>query len=814
MVRQLVNLGWRMRAEDEKTYRNAKVPGSVYADLLADGAMEDPYWKDNEYAALKLMEKEYIYETRFNPKAEVIACDRKILHFYGLDTLATVYLNDAVILEADNMHREWDADVTDILAPSDNKLKIVFHSSTKFIARAYAECPTQGTEDSMQGFPHIRKAHCAFGWDWGPHEPDAGIYRDVELRGINEIFLDNVYITQTHTKAGGVTLKLKPEFRHSNGKAAKAVDYRVELTCPNGETTMYEGSPKSIKVENPKLWWPNGYGEHPLYMVKLVAQDAIGQEISCEKRIGLRTMTVTREKDQWGESFAFTINGVQIFAMGADYIPEDNVIGRVTPETTRKLLERAVFANFNCIRVWGGGYYPENWFYDACDELGLLVWQDFMFACAMYELTPKFEANIRAEFVDNIRRLRHHASLGLWCGNNEMESFASKGTWVSKPSEIDDYFKMYEEILPEILGKEDPNTFYWPASPSSGGHFDNPDDENRGDVHDWSVWHADASFSIYRDRFHRFISEFGFQSFPSEKTVDTFTDDPADKNIFSYVMEKHQRNGSANGKIMSYMQQTYKYPTKFDTLIYASQLLQADAIRYGTEHFRQYRGRCMGAVYWQLNDCWPVASWSSIDYCGRLKALHYSARRFFAPIMISCEEQSAMTARKMINLLPDDFEKSIKLNVANETMKDIEAKVTWELRNNDGSLVKSDTKTVTVAALSSLWLDKVDMADADEFTQYIFYYVEVENQIVSSGSVLFTYPKYFKFKNPELAYSVEGDEIVIAANAYARGVEIRNSEDNLILSDNFFDMNPGERRIKVLEGKLEGLKLRSNYEIG
>ena len=384
----------------------------------------------------------------------------------------------------------------------------------------------------------------------------------------------------------------------------------------------FGGKPEEMLIENPRLWWPNGYGEQNLYsvLVRLLKNE---EEVDTwEKRIGLRTLTKKTTKDEFGEYFAHEVNGVSFFAMRADYIPEDCILGRCSEMRTRQLLTQCKEANFNVIRVWGGGHYPFDGFWDICDELGLVVWQDFMFACALYDLTEEFEENVRRELIDNIRRIRSHPSLGLWCGNNEMEMFTDTEIWGCTPRQKADYIKLYEYIIPKILKEEDPYTFYWPASPSSGGSFDNPNDENRGDVHYWDVWHGNKPITEYRKFYFRYVSEFGFQSFPSIKTVETFTE-KEDRNIFSYVMEKHQRNSTANGKIMNYMEQTFLYPSDFDTLLYASQLLQAEAMRYGVEHFRRNRGRCMGAIVWQLNDCWPVASWSSIDYYGRWKALHY-----------------------------------------------------------------------------------------------------------------------------------------------------------------------------------------------
>jgi beta-mannosidase len=498
--------------------------------------------------------------------------------------------------------------------------------------------------------------------------------------------------------------------------------------------------------------------------------------------------------------------------MGADYIPEDNILSRVTEKRTRKLLEQCAAANFNAVRVWGGGHYPSDAFFDICDELGLIVWLDFMFACAVYDLTDAFEANIRAELADNIKRIRHHPSLGLWCGNNEMEMFVDQGNWVSNPKQKADYIKMYEYIFPQVLKELDGETFYWPASPSSGGSFDAPNDPNRGDVHYWEVWHGNKPFSDYRNYYFRYVSEFGFQSFPCMKTVESFTL-PEDRNIFSYVMEKHQRNNAANGKIMNYMYQTFLYPNGLDTLLYASQLLQAEAIKYGVEHFRRNRGRCMGAIYWQLNDCWPAASWSSIDYYFRWKALHYYAKRFFQPLMISCHEEGILTQNPNANAQPRNIEKSFRLSVANETREEKKLTVKWELRDTRAKVIREKSVPVKVPALSSVWLDKVEAPDLAENDEYLSYHLLDGGKAISEGSVIFSLPKFFHYADPKLSCSVQGDTITVRAEAYAKSVEILNKKQDMVLSDNYFDMDAGERKIKIISGKPDGLKLRSVYNI-
>jgi beta-mannosidase len=393
-----------------------------------------------------------------------------------------------------------------------------------------------------------------------------------------------------------------------------------------------------------------------------------------------------------------------------------------------------------------------------------------------------------------------------------MEMFVAQGVWVNSPRERSDYVKMYEYIFPKLLKEYDPSTFYWPASPSSGGAFDEPNDENRGDVHYWDVWHGNKPFTEYRRFYFRYLSEFGFQSFPGIRTIESFTL-PEDRNVYSYVMEKHQRNNAANGKIASYMSQTYLYPTTFETFLYASQLLQAQAMRYGVEHFRRWRGRCMGTVIWQLNDCWPVASWSSIDYYGRWKALHYYEKRFFAPLLLSCEEEGILTQDTNPNAEPYEVRKSVRLNVSNETLQKHTVLVRWELRDFRGEKKRQELTTLTIPALSAQWLEKTELPEASLYEDHVYYELEEDGQLISSASVIFCQPKYYHFINPELAYVIQDDEIIVTSKAYAKDVEIQNDREDLLLSDNYFDMEPGEKRVKILRGVPTGIRLRSTYDI-
>ena len=568
-------------------------------------------------------------------------------------------------------------------------------------------------------------------------------------------------------------------------------------------------------IPKPSLWWPNGLGDQPLYTVTVSIGEpgtASYQEIS--KRIGLRTVTMRRSKDSWGESFATEVNGQTFFAMGADYIPEDNILSRITRETTRDLLETCIESHFNVIRVWGGGYYPGDDFYDLCDEMGLLVWQDMMFACANYRITDAFVENITEEIRQNVRRIRHHASLGLWCGNNEMEQFAAVGVYDGDDITKADYLIQNEYIIPQILKEEDPGTFYWPSSPSSGGKYVTPSDPNHGDIHYWEVWHGGVPFTAYRAYCFRYLSEFGFQSFPCIETIASFTE-PEDRNIFSYVMEMHQRNSGANGKIMQYLSMTYRYPGDFETLIYASQLLQADAIRYGVEHFRRNRNddRCMGAVYWQLNDIWPVASWASIDYFHRWKALQYYAKRFFAPVMLSCEEESISSQGRTCISEPAKVPFSAKLCVTNETWEEASCTVLWELRDPESRILREGSCSVTVPSFSSVWLDQMDLSDIDPYTQHLAY--RLEGNESSCGSVLFAPPKHYRFADPGLTVQYDPAEgtVTVTAKAFARSVEVYSSKGCIRLDDNFFDLEAGSRTLRLIKGDPEGLLVRSVYDI-
>lgn len=817
MMNISLNGAWRMRMCGEENWHEATIPGSVYSTLLSDGSMDDPFYRENEQAAFDLLKNNFEFNRSFVATDDVLAATQVLLRCEGLDTLAHVQLNGIEIGYADNMHITWEWDVKPYLKAGENRLLIRFDSPIDYALKAYEQSPGWCSSDAIPGYQHVRKAHCMYGWDWGPRLPDAGIWRDISLVCVQKARITDVLVMQEHAQ-GKVTLHVQPDIAAGDDTACA---WKAEAVSPSGEAYKADSDGR-IVIEHPRLWWPAGYGEQPLYTVRVILPD---DEDAWERHIGLRTLSISRQKDEWGEEFCHIVNGVKIFAMGADYIPEDNLLSRVNPERTRRLLEDAKLANFNCVRIWGGGYYPDDFFYDICDELGLMVWQDLMYACAYYDLTPAFEQSIRTETEQNLRRLRHHTSLALICGNNEMEQFQAEAIHVEqttgdaggfgpcRPSHHADYIKMFEYLLPAICKKEAPQTYYWPASPSSGGSFDEPNDPDRGDVHYWDVWHGEKPFTEYRKFHFRYASEFGFQSFPCLKTVESFTL-PEDRNIFSRVMERHQRNKAANGKILSYMSQTYRYPNSFDDLLYCSQLLQADAIRYGVEHWRRNRGRCMGAIIWQLNDCWPVASWSSIDYYGRWKALHYVAKRFFAPVMLSACEEGELTQNPQINEFhPEPIKRSVRLNVVNETMAAVIGVVHWALRTSNGARVCSGETAVTVPALSAQWLDEMVFDDASLTEHYVSFELVMDGKTASEGTALFCAPKHFAFQDPMLQVRAENDEIIVTAQAFAKHVCIESDDADMLLSDNFFDMNGGEKRVRILRGSAESLRVRSVYSM-
>ena len=789
-----LNGTWNWCDMESKEWHKGSVPGTVLTDMMDGGLIEDPYWRTNEYETRELSRRDYQYEREFEVPESFFREEEQCLVFEGLDTIADIYLNDELLLAVNDMHRTWRIDVKGKLKAV-NRLAVAFHSPTAFIEKADREGDIfYASTGCMKGNGALRKAHYMFGWDWGPQLPDAGIFRNVYLSGFSIARLDDVRIRQEHG-AGGVKLSVESSVRKlSESDTAGSGMLACKITAPDGTVLTVEkevGINETIEalIEAPQLWWPNGYGAQPLYTVRVELRMSDSVLDVWERTIGLRTVTVCTDADEWGNQFAFVVNGQKIFAMGANYIPEDNLLGHLSEERSERLIRDCARANFNCIRIWGGGYYPEDYVYDACDRYGILVWQDLMFACNVYDLNDEFEANILAETADNVKRIRHHACLGLWCGNNEMEwGWRDWGRLEGhRPKYKADYTKIFEMLLPRLVKQVDDQTYYWLSSPSSGGSFDDPNDFNRGDNHYWEVWHSNKPFTEYRDFYFRFCSEFGFQSFPGKKTLDSFSL-PEDQNIFSEVMESHQKNGLANTKIFSYISGYYKYPKDMESIAYISQILQLKAIQYGVEHWRRNWGRCMGSIYWQLNDCWPVASWASIDYYGRWKALHYGAKRFYARFMATaCEKEELST--------------EIDYYIHNESFEERKAVLRVRLIDRDFHTLYETETEITAAAFEVKNVLPMDfapfLAEAGMKKRAVAEYSLIEDGcIVSRGTTLFVKPKYFDFKTPEYRVSVtekaDGFCIHAEADTYVSYAELSLDEYDVVLEDNFFDITSEE----------------------
>ena len=748
-------------------------PCTMLSVLYDHGKIPDPHYGLNERELQYLADKDCVFEAKFTVDAETRGRDYQELVFHGLDTICHIYLNGILVEKAQNMHRTHIIPVNDELRAGENTLRLEFKSPTRYFAREHQRHYLYMNDgDTIPGTAHLRKAMYQSGWDWGPTLPDMGIWRKVELRSYDRDRLEYTVFSQDHHD-GVVDVTVYAESAHGSGEIFVTLDGR-RARVTDGEAT--------ITVENPKLWWVRGFGEQPLYdcVIELEHEGRVIDSVT--KRIGLRTLTVSTEKDadKKGSEFAFVINGVKIFSMGANYIPMDNLLSRVTDERIEQHIQWAIDANFNTLRIWGGGYYPEDKFYDLCDEKGIMVWEDFMVACANIWFTKNMEWEFQCEAIDNLTRLNHHPSLAILCGNNEMEDMILNAGAQNTEHVRHDYIHLYEILLPEICRDYAPDTFYWPSSPSSGGGFDDPGNHARGDTHYWTVWHGGVPFTTYRQVHFRFCSEYGFEAFPSMKTIRTFCEEK-DHNCFSRVMENHQKCKGGNGKILRYLSDNYLYPAKFEDLVYASQLLQADAIKYGVEHFRRERGYCMGSIYWQFNDCWPVASWSSVDSCGRYKALHYAARKFYAPVAMGLFlEKGRLT-----------------VNVSNETMHDFSGSIRLRLCSKDFTVLEEKTAPVTVEALEAFDVYRYRLPQCNAYTTYIYVDLLDEGGSLVQRQVEMQTPcKHFDWDKPGITAEfreVEGGvEISVSGDTFTKGVMLDFEGFDCVLTDNFFSITDSE----------------------
>ncbi|HOE95446.1 MAG TPA: glycoside hydrolase family 2 protein [Candidatus Sumerlaeota bacterium] len=796
-----LNGTWSVRMRGGKDALPARVPGCVHLDLLAAGRIPDPFFRDNENDLQWIGEVDWIYTREVNAPAALLDHDRVLLVCEGLDTLATLELNGVRLGETNNMFRTYEFDVKDALRPGANTLRIAFASTIPTPPDPNplpADDPRARHRFKPFARRHLRKEPCNYGWDWGPTLVTCGVWRPIRLVAFDVARLTDVAIRQRHASKS-VRLEISVAIEPVRAAALKA---RVTLSRDGRElarkiTDVRRGAGAvSLIVRQPELWWPNGMGDQPLYDVAVELLDAGGSVLDTQrKRIGLRTLNVRRRKDRWGESFEFVVNRVPFFAKGADWIPADVFAPRLTRDDYARLLGDAAAVHMNMLRVWGGGIYEDDAFYAICDELGLCVWQDMMFSCATY---PTFDegwmANVEAEARDNIRRLRHHPAIALWCGNNEVEFSVFVGDqWTEDRMSWESYGRLFDELLPRVAKELAPDIDYWPGSPHTPvGDRAKTEDPHSGDAHLWDVWHGRQPFEWYHGAFHRFVSEFGFQSFPEPKTVRGYTL-PADRNLVSRIMEHHQRSYIGNTAIMQYLLDWFRLPGDFDSQLWLSQILQGLGIRFGVEHWRRNMPRCMGALYWQLNDCWPVASWASIDYHGRWKALHYMARRFFAPLLVSG--------------VPDVQRRKVDLHVASDRGEAVDGRLRWRVTTVGGRTLEEAERAIRIAPRKSTPCGA--LALAGPLAQHpardliVWLALDVDGAVVSENTVLLARPKHMDLERPAFQTRVrplkDGTfSVRVKSDKPALWVWLELRRDDARFSDNFFDLPAGGAREIVI----------------
>lgn len=820
---------WRLQDASGSDVLTASVPGCVHLDLLAADKIPDPFWRDNEKLVQWVSERTWVYSRSFEVSAAFLANDEVILRCEGLDTLAAIRVNGSDVARTDNMFRSYEFDVKHLLRlGAENQIEIEFAAALPFTRELQKKRYIHAWASREDGVNYIRKEPCNYGWDWGPKLVTCGIWQPISIVAWSTARIEEVRVLQHHER-GGVRLQIIATLQRSSGNGEATGSEEVSLNL----SAALQTAPQQLSLQlplrkpaadltgehefefhldDPKLWWPNGMGEQPLYNLRITLEDAAGSRLdSWQRRIGLRELRLERREDEWGESFQFVVNGEPFFAKGANWIPADPFATRITAADYRDLLQSAADANMNMIRAWGGGIYEQDVFYDICDELGLCVWQDFMFACSCY---PTFDdawmENVGIEAEQQVRRLRHHACLALWCGNNELEQGICGPEWTIHQMPWSEAARVFDVLLPEVVRANDPQRDYWPGSPHTPvGDRKQCNDPASGDAHLWSVWHLREPFEWYRTSTHRFCSEFGFQSFPEPKTIAAFAL-PEDRNISSYVMDFHQRSWVGNGIIMSYMLSWFRQPKDFDSFVWLSQIVQGLAMKYACEHWRRQMPRTMGALYWQLNDTWPGPSWSSIDYFHRWKALHYMARRFFAPVLVS--------------LVEDVEKRAVQVWITNDLRDAIDAALHVSITDAAGEVLHKSTRAVTAAGRSSTMLPplKIDELVARELDWghispvpqltpggapvetgvgprdiIVWAALEVDGVVVSRNHATFAKPKHLDLRDPQLSIEwidhAEEPTLRIGSRHPALYVWLELEGIDARFSNNFFDLQGGEK---------------------
>ena len=810
---------WEFKSSEEVDFIPAIVPGTVHLDLINNKKIEDPFYRLNEHDYQWIDKLDWDYQTKFKIDNYNFNYQSIELEFLGLDTYSDVYLNDTLIYKSSNMFIGKTINVKDVIKKGENTLFIKFKSPInegieKLDNLGYT-LPNNANDLSEIGkVPgnkkvgvFTRKAPYSFGWDWGPRLVTSGIWRPINLNFWNNYKIQDLHFTQKiENKDAIINAEIEVESLINNS------DIVAEIFVDNKKVlrnlvNLNKGFNKLIipfKIKNIEKWWPNGMGNQKLYEISV---SLVGQNYQTQstKSIGLRTIELLTEKDSIGDNFYFKINGIPTFMKGVNYIPQDIFTPRVNEGDYKEILKSAVEANMNMIRVWGGGIYEEDIFYDLCDQYGLLVWQDFMFACAMYPGDDDFLKSVEEEAIYNVKRIRSHPSLALWCGNNEVlsawENWGWKNSVINTQSkEIADkiynsYEDVFHDILPKVIDKFDKSTSYWPSSP--GSSFGEKESFSSGDVHYWGVWWGKEPFGTYETKIPRFMSEFGFQSFPEYSSVLKYTE-IEDHNIYSDVMKSHQRSSIGNQTIEEYMLRDYNKPNSFKNFLYVSQLLQAEGISMGMEAQRRNRDICMGSLYWQLNDCWPVASWSSIDYYGKWKALHYKTKESFAPSLLSFH--------KKLN--------NFDIYFITDYLESENLKLILQMRDFDGKLIKNwiqKFKSLPNNSKKILALNYEDLIVNEEFLKdkYLQATVYKDDRKLTEKIEYLTNFKNLNLTKPLFSYEVKINkdyfEISFNSSNLVKNLFVSSSTENNF-SDNYFDLIPfQEKLIKIKRERFQSI---------
>lgn len=798
--------GWKFRQARLADWYPATVPGVVHTDLLQNKIIGDPFFRLNERGLQWIDKEDWVYETCFTLAADMMRKENMELVFEGLDTYADVYLNDECILKADNMFRRWSIPVRQYIREENNILKVYFHSPVKIDVPKWDALPYQypaSNDQSENGglfnkkiSIFARKAGYHYGWDWGPRLVTSGIWRPVYIRAWSDLRINDVFIEQKEVGAGRAVIAGHVELdadKDMDGVLVTITDEATGRVLGERQADLKRGTNRvtvDFVLHKPKLWWSNGLGEPFLYRFRtdiIAGGDLLDSKT---ERVGIRSLKVVHQPDKDGHTFYIELNGRPVFAKGANYIPSDNFLPRVTPENYKRTILDAAGVNMNMLRVWGGGIYENDVFYDLCDEYGIMIWQDFMFACSMYPAEGALLDNIRQEAVDNVKRLRNHACIALWCGNNECQDAWLGWGWKREierqNKEYADkiwaqYRQQYHVTLPGVVREYAPGTFYWPSSPFAfEGEMSGTTD---GDRHYWSVWHGKAPISDYDSEKSRFFSEYGFQSFPEFESVKRYAPYPEDWDIRSEVMMSHQRGGDhANGLIETYLLNEYKKPRDFRAFLYMNHVLQGDAIKTAIESHRRQMPYNMGTLFWQHNDCWPVASWASRDYYGRWKAQHYYVRKAYDDILISPVVEG------------DD----LKVYAVSDRLENTSGRLQLQVCQFDGTVVRHWDKSVGISGNDSRVCFSAPLAKLLEGTDRGTVYVRVD-YTDKSGRVY--HNNYCLGKQKDMDYpkvdlqtevhSIEGGyEVMVSADKFARAVCLSVADNESVYSDNYFDVQP------------------------